>query len=198
MFLNDNLIVFFFVDDICYMFRDSDQAIADRFRDNLASRFKIRDLGELRWFLGIRVVRDRSQRRLWLCQDSYIETIATRFNLICDRIAPATPIRIKHLIANKDIADQATTYLYQRKIGSVLYLAIISRSNIALTAIKLSSFLSNPSLDYITAANRCIQYLYSIRHLVIMFDGLNNTEEKAFRAYTDASFADDQQDRKST
>jgi len=56
VFLNDHLIVFFFVDDICYMFRDGDQSIADQFRDNLASRFKIRNLGELRWFLGIRVV----------------------------------------------------------------------------------------------------------------------------------------------
>ena len=64
LFLTNHLIVFFFVDDICYMFRACDQAIADVFRDNLHSRFKIRDLGELKWFLGIRVVRDRSQRRL--------------------------------------------------------------------------------------------------------------------------------------
>src|SRR2546423_65098 len=48
LFLNNNLIVFFFVDDICCMHRARDQAIADRFRDNLARRFKIRDLGELR------------------------------------------------------------------------------------------------------------------------------------------------------
>ena len=56
LFLNDHLIVFFFVDDICYMFRACDQAIADTFWDDLANRFKIRDLGELRWFLGIRIV----------------------------------------------------------------------------------------------------------------------------------------------
>ena len=31
-----------------------------------------------------------------------------------------------------------------------------------------------------------------------MFDGLNNTKDKAFKAYTNSSFADDQQDRKST
>jgi len=198
IFLNDHLIVFFFVDDICYMFRDSDQAIADQFRDSLASRFKIRDLGELKWFLGIRVVRDRSRRRLWLCQDSYIEAVAARFNLICDGIAPATPMGMQHLVANEDIADHATTYLYQRKIGSILYPAVISRPDIAFTAARLSSFLSNPSPDHMAAANRCIQYLYGSRHLAILFDGLNNTEEKAFRAYTDALFADDLQDRKST
>src|SRR5204863_9077596 len=68
--------------------------------------------------LGIRVVRDRSQRRLWLCQDSYIETIATRFNLICDGIAPATPMGMEHLVANKDIADQATTDRKSTRLNS--------------------------------------------------------------------------------
>ena len=47
------------------------------------------------------------------------------------------------------------------------------------------------------AANRCIQYLYGSRHLAILFDGLNY-DNKAFTAYTDASFADDLQNRKST
>ena len=47
LFLNDNLIVFFFVDDICCMYRACDQAIADRFRDNLANHFKIKDLDKL-------------------------------------------------------------------------------------------------------------------------------------------------------
>jgi len=197
LFLTDHLIVFFFVDDICYMFRACDQAIADSFRDNLTSRFKMRDLGDLKWFLGIRVVRDRSRRRLWLCQDSYIEAIADRFDLVDDR-PPATPMGMNHLVANEDIADQATIHLYQRKIGSVLYPAVITRPDIAFTAARLSSFLSNPSPDHMAAANRCIQYLYGSRHLAIMFDGLNNTEDKAFKAYTDSSFADDQQDRKST
>jgi hypothetical protein len=39
------------------------------------------DLGDLRWFLGIRIIRDRPARKLWLCQDSYIEKITNRFNI---------------------------------------------------------------------------------------------------------------------
>ena len=107
-------------------------------------------------------------------------------------------IETQHLILNTDMANQTTIHLYQRKIGSILYPAIISRPDIALTAAKLSNFLTNPSPDHMAAANRCIQYLYGSRHLAILFDGLNNTEEKAFRAYTDSSFADDVQDSKST
>jgi hypothetical protein len=33
------------------------------------------------WFLGIRVIRDRTLGKLWLCQDSYIEKITSRYKL---------------------------------------------------------------------------------------------------------------------
>jgi hypothetical protein len=45
---NYYLIVFFFVNDIYYIFRAYDQAITDKFRNNINIRFKIRDLGKLR------------------------------------------------------------------------------------------------------------------------------------------------------
>ena len=70
--------------------------------------------------------------------------------------ALATLMRIHHLVADEDIADHATTHLYQRKIGSILYPAVITRPDIAFTAARLSSFLSNPSPDHMAAANRCI------------------------------------------
>lgn len=95
------------------------------------------------------------------------------------------------------MAEYTFTHLYQRKVGSILYTAIITRPDIAWTAARLSNFLTNPSPAHIAAANRCIQYLHSSRHLAILFDG-RRTEEKAFKVYTDASFADDLQDRKST
>ena len=139
--------------------------------------------------MGIRVARDRSQRRLWLYQDSYIESIAARFNLIDDR-PPETPIGTQPLVPNKNIADHTAIYLYQRKIGSILYTAIITRPNITRTASRLSNFLTNPSPTYIAATNRYIQYLYSSRYLAILFNS-RRTEEKAFKVYTDVLFADD-------
>ena len=48
LFLINYLIVFFFVDDICYIYKACDQALADIFRDNIHSRFKIRDLDKLK------------------------------------------------------------------------------------------------------------------------------------------------------
>lgn len=195
LFINDWLIVFFFVDDIVYMYRDSDQHQATQFCKQITGRFNMRDLGDLRWFLGIRIVRD--SRRIWLSQDSYIENIAARFNLDQLHGSPSIPMTIEPLVPNNKVADQAFIHLYQRKIGSIIYAAVITRPDIARTAAILSTFLTNPSNTHMAAVNRCIQYLYGTRQLGILYDGeLSNDSELA--VYTDALFADDPRDRKSS
>src|ERR1700733_2765165 len=39
----------------------------------LSKEYQMSTLGELKWFLGIYVLHDRSQRLLWLPQEAYIE-----------------------------------------------------------------------------------------------------------------------------
>jgi hypothetical protein len=36
-------------------------------------------LEEIKWFLDIRIFRDRAAKKLWLYQDAYIERIATEY-----------------------------------------------------------------------------------------------------------------------
>lgn len=43
--------------------------------------FLIRALGELYYYLGMRVIRNRQQRQLIVVQDAYIDKIARKFNL---------------------------------------------------------------------------------------------------------------------
>ena len=50
--------------------------------------------------------------------------------------------------------------LYQRKIGSILYIAISTRPDIAFAAARLSRFNQQLSLAYQVAADRVLQYLY--------------------------------------
>ena len=38
-------------------------------------KYEMRDLGELHWFLNVKVLRDRRQRKLWLSQSAYIDKI---------------------------------------------------------------------------------------------------------------------------
>ena len=84
LYTSDHLIVFFYVDDIVTMCKTRDLA-------KLAKKYKIRRLGDLKWFLGVRIVRDRSNRRLWLCQVSYIDNVVKKFDLATNGKYPVTP-----------------------------------------------------------------------------------------------------------
>lgn len=81
MFRNDTgIIIVVYVDDILIMAR----LVASIFDvAKLIDRtFKLRLLGELHYYLGIRIIRDRSRRQLIVVQDAYMDKIATKFNLI--------------------------------------------------------------------------------------------------------------------
>ena len=89
--MSNKLIVFFFVDDIAILSRPTDYYEFLAFRTKLLEFYEMRDLGALKWFLGIRVIRDRTIRKIWLCQDSYIDKVARTFSLT-DGKAPPTLI----------------------------------------------------------------------------------------------------------
>ena len=56
LFVNAWLIVFFYVDDIVALCRKKHLYYLDEFEKNLRARYEIRALGELNWFLGVRIV----------------------------------------------------------------------------------------------------------------------------------------------
>ena len=55
LFTNDWLIVFFYVDDIVVLCRTEHLSQLKDFEKRLAARYEIRNLGELSWFLGVRI-----------------------------------------------------------------------------------------------------------------------------------------------
>jgi hypothetical protein len=67
LFTNRQLIVFFYVDDIVVLYHRSDEQAYVGFRDKLMGQLKLREIGDLKWFLGIRVLRDQVHYKVWLC-----------------------------------------------------------------------------------------------------------------------------------
>lgn len=57
----------------------------------ISAAFLIRLLGELYFYLRIRVIRDRQKRQLIVVQDAYIDKIATKFNLY--NVPTSLPLR---------------------------------------------------------------------------------------------------------
>jgi hypothetical protein len=102
----------------------------DEFEMRLTKEYELRKFGEAKHFLGIRILRDRTERKLWLIQDSYIEKLSKRFNCAMVEKPPRTPLGFD-LVPFTGIATPQQIYEYQQKVSSLNFAAIISRPDIS-------------------------------------------------------------------
>jgi hypothetical protein len=70
LFVNDRLILFFYVDDIMIIYLKENLNRMRFFEKSLIKRFEMRILKELKWFLEIKIIRNRINKKIWLCQNS--------------------------------------------------------------------------------------------------------------------------------
>ena len=197
LFVNDWLILIFYVDDILTAYSSKHQNQMDEFESRLMKKYEVRSLGEATHFLGIRIVRDQAQRKLWLVQDSYIDKMAEKFNITANK-APKTPLPSTELVPYEGNATAQQIYGYQQRVGSLNFPAVVTRPDISKAVSKLSEFLRNPSPLHIAAADRTIEYLVGTKHWAIEYDGHLLLDRKIFITSSDSSFADDTLTRNSS
>ena len=85
---------------------------------------------------------------------------------------------------------------YQRKIRSILYAVISTRPDIAFAAARLLRYNCWPGKTHQEAADKVIQYLYRTQYRYIQFG--HESTVTSFVCASDASFADNTLDRKSS
>lgn len=173
---NDFLTVFFFVDDIVFAYRKIDESPVNALIGRLKERYKMKDLGDLRWFLGIRVIRDREARRLWLCQDDYIDKICTRYYIEKKATFKGDIFPDGRPQRSSEQASNLAIHQYAGRIGSINYIAVISRPDVAKPVSLLATFLTNPSPGHLALVDRLLRYLWATRL---------NTEERRARSSPD-------------
>ena len=189
-------ILMVYVDDITIMGNDAAHLIS--VKQELAKRFDLTDLGELDYFLGIRVTRDRKHRILELDQSKYIRDVLIRFQMI--DVTPAfTPlaagtqlIKSSHPVEDN---DQAFITQYQSLVGSLMYAMLGTRPDLSFAVTKLSQFGSNPTEYHLKAAKHVLRYLSATQNNRLQFGSIDDNE---ITGYSDSDWAADQNDRHST
>ena len=119
----------------------------------LIKRFKIKDLGFAKYFVKMKIIQNRKEKTITLCQDIYISKILKQYG-IKNYYSVNTPMAtkvIKFMVPFNRQATVKNTKLYGLKIGSLIYLAIQTRLDITYRVSILLHFLLNPSLQYIKA-----------------------------------------------
>src|SRR5258705_758181 len=160
---------------------------------NSFNQFEIKYLGEVRNYLGIQVERDEDVSLL-LHQSGKIVAMLQENDMQDCKAAvrsmetgcQAMPTNSKRLPNNKKC---------RQAIGSLLYIATISRLDIALAVGLLSRRVEQPTEADWASVKRVMRYLAATinRKLILYAD-----EDLTLRCYVDADWAGDHQDRKST
>ena len=201
LFINDWLVIFFYVDDIAVLCLPSQLPRLYQFKQQLTTRWEMRDLGDLSWFLGIRIIRDRKNRKLWLCQDSYFKKVAETYHLT-DQAPVSTPVATTALPpCSSDTVNQNYRHEYAQLLGSLTYGTCATRPDTANAQSYLGRFAKNPIQPHLDAVKRALTYGYQTRHLALEYSAPENPTDETciiWNASSDASFADDFETRKST
>ena len=200
----NGIICFFYVNDIVFAYQKEQRNEVKRTIAQLSESFTLEDKGELKWFLGLNVIRNRATQTMWLSQKAYISKICADLAPVpSEGRLPATPMEPAELLplsadSNEEQPTEASRTLYQRKIGSFLYAGIATRPDIAFAVSRLSRFNQQPGKRHHEAADRVFHYLACTQDYCIRYGGDNSQDISSFLCASDASFGDNTIDRKSS
>ena len=116
-------------------------------KEKLCKKFDMEDLGEVTYLLGMAIQRDRQNGILKIDQKLNIHNILERFGMNnCKPVA--TPLETgKKFMKTPDDEDPVDTQRYQAIIGSLVYLSISTRPDIAEAEGKQSQHMARPSKE---------------------------------------------------
>jgi hypothetical protein len=123
----------------------------------LSSEFKMKDLGKLEHFLGMRI--SRVNNPITIDQNGYIRQILERFGMENSKPV-STPVAVGcRLTPNDGHATQTDIKQYQAMVGSLMYAMLCTRPDLAYAIQQLSQFNSNPTNAHLQAAKRVFRCL---------------------------------------
>lgn len=150
------MIILVYVDDL--LITGNDAALIEEAKHTLHSHFKIKDLGELKYFLGIEFM--RSKEGILMNQRKYALELIAEAGL--GNAKPSmTPLDCSQRLTSMEFAEDIPfpdVARYQRLVGKLLYLTN-TRPDISFVVQLLSQFMQKPKLSHWQAALRVIRYV---------------------------------------
>ncbi|KAI9186576.1 hypothetical protein LWI28_018726 [Acer negundo] len=177
-----------YVDDILITGNDS-ISIAET-KTFLHSHFHLKDLGKLKYFLGIEF--SASKNSIFISQRKYALEIIKDAGLLSAAPVDTPMERGLKLSDNSDLLKELGQY--RRLVGRLIYLTV-SRPDITYAVHVLSRFMHQPQRLHMDAALRVVRYLKSTPGQGLFFS--SNSDFK-LRAYCDSDWAGCPLTRRST
>jgi hypothetical protein len=177
-----------YVDDI--IITGDDEVEISRLKDSLRKEFEVKDLGQLKYFLGIEIA--RSPKGIVLSQRKYVLDLLSDTGMLGCRVA-STPIDQNHKLCAES-GEPVNKEKYQKLVGRLIYLCH-TRPDISYAVSVVSRYMHDPRSGHLDAVNQILRYLKGSPGKGLWFkrNGHLNVD-----GYCDADWASCLDDRRST
>ncbi|KAG6519637.1 hypothetical protein ZIOFF_023134 [Zingiber officinale] len=167
-------ILLVYVDDM--IVTGDDEVEIQALKSKLTSEFEIKDLGSLRYFLGIEVA--RSKKGIYVCQRKYVLDLLKETGKLGSRPA-SIPIEVNHDLTSSSGEDLTNLEkgTYQRLVGKLLYLSM-TRPDITYAVNVVNQYMHAPKTIHMKVVDRILRYLKSCPGKGLLFKGGGDLKNK--------------------
>ena len=199
IFYNNSIIIAVYVDDIVIFGKMLN--LITLFKSQLFKKFKSRDLGELKYLLGITI--ERCEDFIMIHQKNYIEKLINQYKNLNASKPVDIPMQLYKLtIELTDETDELRQLIdptiYRQAIGSLIYLMTSTRPDISFAVSLLSRFMQKPRELHWRFLKRLLRYIKTTNFCSLVFKKNNKMCMPKLIGLTDSDYAGSLDDRKST
>lgn len=223
---HSQIILGVFVDDVIILLHKRDENEWSELKEKIKQRYGIKDIGVCERILGMRIERNRARRLMHVGQEGYIQKVLDVHGMgenerITSKPFPGTKLTLLITPDKTEIVlDEKEKLAYWQIIGALMYAANTTRIDIATAVNQLSRFNARPCEHHYQGAIRVLRYLLGTKSNKLIFDGTvpsirapsgielceselvsfgdGITAQLSLHGYSDASWAEDLVDGKST
>lgn len=168
------MVVLIYVDDI--LIASNNDILVIDFKSFLSSKFQLKDLGPMKYFLGIEVA--RSGKGITICQRHYALELFKETGTLGSK-PRTTPLDPGLKLSKKDGELLSDPTVYRRLIGKLIYLTI-TRPDLSFTVNKLSQYMDQPRTPHHQASLQILHYIKAIAGQGLFFSASSALELQAF------------------
>lgn len=153
-------------------------------------------IGDTSLFVGLQIKRNRKEKTMFLHQRTYLEHVIEKFGINDAKIVsvPADPhVRLRPVDTEEVNRSKIP---FRKAVGSLMFLAIVSRPDIAYSVNAFSKYLNNYDESHWLAVKRIVKYLKGTLDLGIRYGSGKSLLQVV--GYSDADYANDIETRRST